>query len=337
MKGSGREVVLTNTPTGIPGRDNLALREVTVADPEQGEVLVRSQLWSVDPYQRVLMNPALSSNLATLNPGDPVAGGGLGVVVESRHPEFAEGDVVVHRSGWKELVTVDGGSLLKLDGDQAPLTTGLGVAGLPGFAAYIGMTRKIRPQSGELIFVSSAAGAVGSLAGQLARIAGATTIGSVGSADKLRWISQLGYDHGFDYHEESPEAALQRIAPTGIDGFYDNVGGAHLDAALDAMRDFGRIALCGAVSAYNGEHAPIRHTPRIFTKALSVTGFRQMDHLADFPAFRTEILPLVASGAIQYAEHIIEGTEGALDAFSVMYDERPLGKLLIRLDEAVTG
>lgn len=328
---TSREVVLSSTPQGIPGPAEMTIREAVIAEPEEGQVVVRSELWSVDPYQRVLMNPQLSSNLARINPGDVLGGGGLGRVLVSRSPDFQEGDLVVHRAGWREVVVVEAGALLRLGDLMSHPTAGLGVGGLPGFAAWIGMTQKIRPGAGDTIFVSSAAGAVGSLAGQLAARAGARVVGSAGSTEKVDWLKSLGFDDAFDYRTETPEQGVARVAPEGIDAYFDNVGGGHLDAALGAMNDFGRIAMCGALGAYNGESGAISNASYVFTRSLTMYGFRQMDHLARFPEFRAEISPLIESGEIASAEHVLDGIDAALLAFQVMYAERPLGKLLIRL------
>lgn len=336
MTDTGREIQLVRRPVGAPVAEDFAIVEVPVPEPRDGEVVIRTELFSVDPYQRLLMSPVSASDHPLHPIGHPVRGGGAGHVVASSHPGFQPGDRVVHRAGWQEFVRSDGRDLLHHDLRHAPLSTGLGVLGLPGFSAWYGMVQIGRPQAGETVFVSSAAGSVGSVAGQLAKLRGARVIGSAGSPDKVLWLRELGFDGAFDYHATPVAKALRQLAPDGIDVAFDNVGGDHLEAAIGAARTHARIVVCGAVSEYNRPDPPPgpRNLSRLFMYGLTIQGFRQSDHLSRFEEFRAEVGPLVRDGKVRYRERVLDGIEAAPQALAELLSGVVAGKLLIRIDAA---
>ena len=242
-----KQVVLAARPQGEPKESDFEVREAADAAPGDGEVLVRNVFVSVDPYMRSRMT-GVRTYVGPYEVGDRIDGGAVGRVVESRHDGFTEGDWVLSRLGWREQGVVAGDGLRKLDASLAPPSTALGVLGMPGLTAWVGLVDIGRIEEGETIYVSGAAGAVGSAAAQIAKLKGLRVIGSAGSSEKVDWLRSLGIE-AFNYREQSPREALA----DGIDVFFDNVGGAQLEAALNALRPFGRVIACGAISRYNDE------------------------------------------------------------------------------------
>src|SRR3954470_7820110 len=227
----------------MPKPTDFELAEVEVGDPADGQVLIRNAFMSVDPYMRGRMND-VESYVPPFQLGEPLQGGAIGEVIASRNERVAEGDWVTHQLGWRDVAVSDGRGLMKVDGSLAPPQSYLSVLGMPGLTAYLGLLDIGRPEEGETVFVSGAAGAVGSVAGQIARIKGCRVIGSAGSPDKVAWLRELGFDEAFDYHDTDVREALR----DGIDVYFDNVGGATLEAAIGALRRNGRIVACGSIS-----------------------------------------------------------------------------------------
>ena len=287
-----REVVLAARPQGEPQESDFELREAPDVAPGDGEVLVRNVFVSVDPYMRSRMT-GMRTYVGPYELGGPIDGGAVGRVVESRHEGFAEGDWVMSMLGWREQGIVAGDRLRKLDAALAPPSTALGVLGMPGLTAWVGLVDIGRIEEGETIYVSGAAGAVGSAAAQIAKLKGLRVIGSAGSADKVDWLRSLGLE-AFDYRETPAKEALA----DGIDVFFDNVGGAQLEAGLNALRPFGRVIACGAISRYNDERPEPgpRNLGFVVTKRLRIQGFIVSDHSDRFPAFLAEVGPWVAVG-----------------------------------------
>ena len=297
MDGVAREIRLVARPQGFPDEDLFEVAETSIPDPADGQVLIRNAYFSVDPYMRPRMND-VRSYVAPFTLGEAMTGGAVGRVASSHDPRYAEGDWVLHPLGWREWALSDGSALRKLDPAVAPISTALGVLGMPGFTAWYGLHELGTPAEGETVFVSGAAGAVGSAAGQMARIAGCRVIGSAGSAEKLEWLRELGFDDVFDYIEQSPRHALAELAPDGIDVYFDNVGGDHLECAIGALRTHGRIVACGSISRYNdAEPAPgPRNMFLVVTKRLRIHGYIISDHYERFGEFVEQAATLGARG-----------------------------------------
>jgi NADPH-dependent curcumin reductase CurA len=325
---TSREIHLAARPVGEPTPEDFALVEVEVPDPAEDELVIRNAYVSVDPYMRARMNEA-ESYAPSYRVGEVMWGGAVGQVVASRNERFPEGTWVVHGLGWRELALSDGSGVMPFDPSLAPLSAALGVLGLTGFTAYHGLLEIGRPQEGETVFVSGAAGAVGSVAGQIARLQGCRVIGSAGSPDKVAWLRELGFDEAFEYHDTDVREALR----DGIDVYFDNVGGATLEAAIGALRRNGRIVACGSISQYNATEASPgpRNLFMVVTKRLLMHGFIISDHYAGLQAFLADMGPWVRDGKIRYRETVVEGIENAPSAFIGMLGGENIGKMLVKV------
>ncbi len=330
---TSREVRLRARPRGLPTLDDFEIAETPMPEPREGEALVRTIYMSVDPYMRGRMT-GVRSYVAPFEVGEPLSGGAVGQVVESRAPELAPGDLVLSQLGWREFAATPARALERIDPGPAPLAAHLGILGMPGFTAWYGMREIGRPRSGETVFVSAASGAVGSLAGQLATRWGARVLGSVGTEDKAAHVrDELGFDGAFCYRTTPPREALAALAPDGIDVYFDNVGGEHLEAALHHLRDFGRIVACGMISRYN-DAAPAPGPSNLFlvvTRRLLLQGFIITDHWGRRGEFLAEVAPLVARGELRWRETVAEGIEAAPGALLKLFAGKNLGKMLVRL------
>jgi hypothetical protein len=325
-----REVRLVSRPQGMPREEDFEVAEVEVADAADGEVLIRNELMSVDPYMRGRMSDAKSYS-APFELGEPMHGGAVGRVIASRRDGFEEGDWVFSQLGWREVARSDGAGLRKVDAEAAPPSTALGVLGMPGLTAYVGLLDIGGLQEGETVFVSGAAGAVGSVAGQIAKLMGCRVIGSAGSAEKVAWIEELGFDKAFDYHETSPRDALRGEK---LDLYFDNVGGDHLEAALGAAKTHARFVECGMISRYNAtepEPAP-RNMQLIVTKQLRIQGFLVFDHFHRSRDFFRDMSGWVRDGKVRYRETYVDGIENAPRAFIGLMEGDNIGKMLVRLN-----
>jgi NADPH-dependent curcumin reductase CurA len=327
-----REIRLAARPRGLPAAGDLVLEEVELPDPVDGQILVRNALVSVDPYMRPRMND-VRSYVPPFEVGEPLTGGAVGQVVASASDTLPVGTWVRHDLGWREAALVDATRARAVDASVAPLSTALGVLGMPGLTAFVGIADIAEVKEGDTVFVSGAAGAVGSLAGQLARLRGARVIGSAGSAEKLAWLEELGFDAAFDYHETTPRVALRDLAPDGIDVYFDNVGGETLEAAIGALERHGRIVACGSIAGYNATE-PVpgpRNMFMVVTKRLRMQGFIVFDHFDRLGAFLAEVAPRVADGTIGYRETIVDGIERAPEAFLALFSGENVGKMLVRV------
>jgi hypothetical protein len=326
-----REIRLVAHPSGFSSDRLFELAESPIPDPADGQLLIRNAYFSVDPYMRPRTGDA-RAYMAPFTLGEAMTGGAVGRVAVSRNPAFAEGDWVLHTLGWREWALSDGTYVWKVDPTVAPVSTALGVLGPPGFTAYFGLYEIGRPKPGETVFVSGASGAVGSAAGQMAKIAGCRVVGSAGSPEKVAWLEELGFDAVFDYRARPVREALAEAAPEGIHLYFDNVGGDHLEAAIDAMRNHGRIVACGSMSRY-ADSAP-RNLFMVVTKRLRMEGFRITDHLERFPEFQAKAQGWVREGRLRYREIVIEGIEKAPDAFLGLLRGESIGKMLVKVGPA---
>ncbi len=332
MATASREIRLVARPRGAPVGSDFELAEIEVPDPGDGEIVIRNAYLSVDPYMRGRMND-VKSYVPPFALGEPMTGGAVGQVIASRNERFADGSWVVHDLGWREVALSEGRGARVVDPERAPLSTTLGVLGMPGLTAYVGVVDIGEVRDGDMVFVSGAAGAVGSVAAQIAKLRGARVVGSAGSPEKVAWLRELGLDAVFDYHEASTRDALREHAPDGIDVYFDNVGGETLEAAIGAMRLHGRIVACGSISRYNATEAlpGPRNMFLVVTKRLRMQGFIVFDHYDRFPAFLAEVAPAVADGSIRYRETIVDGIERAPEAFIGLLEGANVGKMLVRV------
>ena len=322
-----REVVLAARPQGLPREGDFEVRDVPDADPGAGEVLVRNVFVSVDPYMRSRMS-GIRTYVGPYEVGEPIDGGAVGRVLRSNHDGFAEGDWVLSMLGWREGGIADGERLRKLDPSVAPPSTALGILGMPGLTAWVGLVDIGGVKEGEAIYVSGAAGAVGSVAAQIARLKGLRVIGSAGSAEKVEWLRSLGVE-AFDYRETPAKEALA----DGIDVYFDNVGGDQLESAIFALRPFGRVIACGSIARYNDarpEPGP-RNMPLVVTKRLRVQGFIVLDHFDRYPAFLADVGPWVRDGSLVYRETVLDGLESLPAAFAGLFEGANVGKMLVRV------
>jgi hypothetical protein len=322
-----REVVLVARPQGEPKESDFELREAADAPLGDGDVRIRNELVSVDPYMRGRMT-GVRTYVGPYEVGDVIGGAAVGRVVESRHPEFADGEWALSQLGWCEQGVAPGDGLRKLDPDLVPPSTALGGLGMPGLTAWVGLVKVAQVKEGETIYVSGAAGAVGSIAVQIAREKGLRVIGSAGSADKVAWLESMGIE-AFNYKDTRARDALA----DGIDVYFDNVGGEQLEAALTALRPFGRVAACGAIATYNDERPSPgpRNMSFVVTKRLRLEGFIVIDHFGDFAAFVADVGPLVATGKIECRTTIVDGIENVPAAFAGLFRGDNTGKMLVRV------
>ncbi len=330
-----REWHLLSRPVGWPAPENFALVEAPLPGPAEGQVLVRNEYLSVDPYMRGRMSAA-KSYVAPYELNRPMQGGAVGEVVVSRAEGISVGDHVLHFGGWREYAAVDARHAVTVDPEAAPLSTYLGVLGMTGLTAYAGLLRTASFKEGDVVFVSGAAGAVGSQVGQLAKLKGASrVIGSAGSDEKVKLLlEEYGFDAAFNYKSDgSVGEQLRAAAPDGIDVYFDNVGGDHLEAAIGSLNRGGRIAVCGMISVYNNtEPAPgPRNLARLIQTRGRIEGFLVGDHYDLQPQFVREVGPWVRSGELKYRETVVEGVEHTLDAFLGVLRGENTGKMIVKL------
>ncbi len=334
---TGREIHLAARPQGEPAPGDFRLVEVDVPDPADGEVLVRNLVMSVDPYMRGRMNDR-PSYVPPFALDQPLGGGAVGEVVASRADGVAEGDLVLHDRGWRELAVVPAARVQPVDARVAPPSAFLGVLGMPGLTAYVGLLDVAGLREGDVVFVSGAAGAVGSLAGQIARLRGHVVVGSAGSAEKVAHLrDELGFDAAFDYHDGRVSRLLREAAPEGIDVYFDNVGGEHLEAAIGALRMRGRVALCGSVSAYNATEPPPgpRNLALAVGKRLTLRGFIVSDHADRRADFVREVGGWLREGRLVARETVVRGgIEQAPQAFIDLLRGVNTGKMVVELAAA---
>ena len=322
---------LESRPQGKPTPANFALKDIALPPLEDGMVRVRNLWLSVDPYMRGRMND-VKSYVAPFELGKPMEGGAIGEVVESRADGLAPGDLVQHMAGWRDEAALPARAVNKLPNLGIEPQRFLGVLGVPGATAWYGLLDVANAKDGETVFVSAAAGAVGSAVVQIAKAKGMTVIGSAGGAEKCDYVRSLGADHAIDYKAGPILKSLGSAAPDGIDVYFDNVGGDHLDAALAHARNQARFAICGMIGGYNATDAgSFRFIMRIVAARIRIQGFLVTDYLGRMGEFYREIAPLVASGAVTSRETVVDGLEAAPDAFLGLFEGSNTGKMLVRL------
>jgi NADPH-dependent curcumin reductase len=332
-----RQVLLKRRPSGAPTAGDFEIADAPLPDPAEGEVLVRGIYLSLDPYIRGRISGA-RSYAKGVDIGAVIEGRVVGDVVRSRDPTFRDGDYVVGGYGWQLYSAVQGQSLVKLDPAEAPLSTALGVLGMPGLTAYVGLTDIGQPKAGETVVVSAASGAVGAVAGQLAKRAGTRVVGIAGGADKCRYVeTELGFDACLDHRAADLGVALDQACPNGIDVYFENVGGAVQQAVFSRLNDFGRMIMCGMVSEYNDvEPRPGPNLTAAVRKRLKIQGFIVSDQWQRWGEYRAMAAPLVRSGALKYREDIVDGLDNAAAAFIGLLQGRNFGKLLVGLSDDPT-
>ncbi|MFC0673470.1 NADP-dependent oxidoreductase [Brachybacterium hainanense] len=328
-------ILLASRPVGWPTAEDFRIEHTALADLAPGEVRVRNEFVSVDPYMRGRMSDA-RSYVAPYAIGAQITGGAIGRVVATTLDSVPIGTLVLHQQGWSDHAQGDAAQFRILpDIPGLPLSVRLHVLGMTGMTAYVGLVRIASLREGETVFISGAAGAVGTAAGQIARHLGAgRVIGSAGSPEKVALLTEkYGYDVAFDYHDGPVREQLASAAPEGIDVFFDNVGGDHLEAALDAFRDGGRAALCGAISGYNSTEvqAGPDNMANLITRGLTLRGFTLGHHLDLSTEFQERMTTWFENGGIVYDETIVEGIEHTVDAFLAMMRGGNIGKMLVRI------
>ncbi len=330
-----RQWSLVRRPVGHVADEDVSFDEVELPPLREGEVRVRNEFISVDPYMRARMND-VKSYIPPFELGRPMLGGAVGRVVESRSPKHRVGDLVEHFAGWRDVTQGSGAHFtVRRELPGLPSSVYLGALGVPGLTAWVGLTAIAELKPGETVFVSGAAGAVGSAVGQIARELGAArVIGSAGSAQKVELLtSKYGFDAAFNYRDGRVSRQLAELAPDGIDVYFDNVGGDHLEAAIFSMNDFGRAAICGSIASYNATEAPTapRNLYMLTTKSLTLRGFTITNYQHLVGEFTERIGPLVASGDVVWDETIVDGIENALEAFRGLMRGENTGKMLVRV------
>ncbi|PXA77111.1 NADP-dependent oxidoreductase [Caulobacter sp. D4A] len=339
---TSREIRLKSRPVGVPTAENFELASVELAPPGDGEIQVKNLYMSVDPYMRGRMTDR-KSYVPPFELGKALQGGAVGEVTASNDPDFKVGDLVSSMFGWREAYNAHPkalaaagpmGGIMKLSTHGMPPQAFLGVAGMPGMTAYAGLLRVAGLKEGDVVFVSAAAGAVGSVVCQIAKIKGHTVIGSAGGPEKVAFLKSIGVDHVIDY-KATPDvvAELAKVAPKGIDVYFENVGGAHLEAALNSARPFGRFALCGMISQYNDTGRPTgpANIIQAVGKSLRLEGFIVSNHYDLFPAFVRDMADWIGSGKLTWKDTVLEGVDRAPEAFIKLFSGENLGKMLVKL------
>jgi NADPH-dependent curcumin reductase CurA len=329
-----RQIVLASRPSGWPTEDNFALTETARPELADGEIRVRNLFMSVDPYMRGRMND-VKSYVPAFRLGEPLEGGAIGEVTESRSPDLKKGDLVLHMLGWRDEAVLPARHARAVTPAKGLSPSAyLGVLGLPTLTAYVGLLDIAALAPGEVVFVSGAAGAVGSMAGQIARLKGAgRVIGSAGSDEKVRWLREIGFDAAFNYRAGSVLDQLREAAPDGIDVYFDNVGADHLDAALVMLGHHGRVAMCGAIASYNATEPPAgpSNLGLVVSKRLTLRGFIIVDHQDRMPDMIADVSGWLAGGQLTHAETVVDGLDHAPGAFIGLLRGDNTGKMLVRL------
>jgi NADPH-dependent curcumin reductase CurA len=330
--GVNRQILLKSRPDGAPSVDNFELVERPIPQPGEGEVLMRTLFLSLDPYMRGRMN-ASKSYAKPAELGEPMVGATVGEIVATMNPKFAVGDIVLGYGGWQEYALSNGAGLRKLDAKAAPISTALGVLGMPGMTAYTGLLEIGQPKPGETVAVAAASGAVGSVVGQLAKIKGCRAVGIAGGPEKCRFVvEELGFDACLDHRAPDLSKQLETACPRGIDVYFENVGGAVQEAVWPWLNDFARIPVCGLIAQYN-RTVPMPG-PDMFTvlrKRLLVRGFIVWDFAAKEGDFLRDVGEWIRTGRVKYREDIVDGIENAPTAFLGLLRGKNFGKMLVRV------
>ena len=328
---SYQQIVLASRPAGGVSVDNFRLETIPEPVLKEGELLVRNHYLSLDPYMRMRMED-VKSYAAPQALNEVMIGGTAGEVIASKNPKFAVGDKVVGMLGWSEIGVSDGVLLKKVDDSHIPLSAYLGVVGMPGMTAWYGLNKIIQAKAGQTIAVTAASGAVGGVVGQLAKLHGCRVIGVAGGKEKCDYVvNELGFDACIDYKGGNLFKDVKAAAPDGIDGLFENVGGVVMDAVLARMNPFGRIALCGLISGYEGQPMPIHNLRVVLSMRLMMQGFIVSEHMDLWPQGLGELAQLVAQGKIHYRETVAQGIAAAPEAFMGLLRGKNFGKQLVKL------
>ncbi|WP_414833198.1 NADP-dependent oxidoreductase [Afifella sp. YEN Y35] len=331
------QILLASRPEGRPTPENFRTETAPVPAPKEGEVLLKVRYLSLDPYMRGRMSAA-KSYAAPVEVGAVMEGGTVAEVVESRDPNFAAGDMVLSYSGWQTHAVAKAAHLRKLDPEKVPVTTAVGVLGMPGFTAYAGLLTLGKPKEGETVVVAAATGPVGSAVGQIAKIKGARAVGIAGGPEKCRALTEdFGFDAAIDHRSESFAEDLKAACPDGIDVYFENVGGAVFEAVRPLLNFYARMPVCGLVSQYNAT-GPFEGPDKlpglmrdVLTKSLTIRGFIQTEFKDQMPDFLKEMGSWVADGRIRYKEDIVEGLDKAPEAFIGLLEGKNFGKLIVKV------
>ncbi|MCD7036504.1 NADP-dependent oxidoreductase [Metabacillus sp. GX 13764] len=330
---SQKQIQLAERPKGMPDSSTFKFIETDVPKPDQGQVIVRTLYLSVDPYMRGRMQDT-KSYVEPFPLNEVIQGGVVGEVVQSNSDSFERGDVVVGMLGWQEYSAASEKDIRKIDPTIAPVTTALGILGMPGLTAYFGLLHIGQPKEGETVVVSGAAGAVGSIVGQIAKIKGARVVGIAGSDEKISYLkNELGFDETINYKTENVAEALEKACPNGVDVYFDNVGGEISDAVYSILNKFARVPICGAISSYNKEDEDLG--PRVQTKLIKssalMKGFVVSDYASHFGEGAKQLGQWVQEGKLKYEETIVEGFDSIPDAFLGLFKGENKGKQLVKV------
>ena len=338
-----RRITLAARPAGAPKTDDFATVDELVPAPSDREMLLRTIYLSLDPYMRGRMND-VKSYVPPIRIGQTMEGGAVSVVEESRHPEFSAGDIVYGRTGWQQYSISSGQGLRTVDPSVAPISTALGILGMPGLTGYVGLLDLGQPKEGETVVVSAATGAVGSLVGQIAKLKGCRVVGVAGAEAKCRYaVDTLGLDACVSHRDEDLAGALRDACPDGIDVYYENVGGKVFDAVIGSMNVHGRIPVCGGIAHYNDTGPPpgpdrLADVMRIIlTRRLTVRGFIIFDHHHRIPDFRRDVSGWLREGRIVYREDVVDGIDSAVGAFLGLLRGENFGKLVVKVSDDPTA
>jgi len=328
---TNKQVLLAARPKGEVKESDFRIVDIELPALADGEVRVQNHFLSLDPYMRGRMDDA-KSYAASVKLGDVMTGGTVGEVVESKNPKFAKGDRVLSMSGWQQYAQNDGRGMQKIDTSKLPISVYLGCVGMPGVTAWYGLNQIGKPKSGETVVVSAASGAVGSVVGQLAKSLGCRAVGFAGGREKCDYVvKELGFDACVDYKAGNLDADLMAAAPSGIDIYFDNVGGAVLDAVFKQLNAFARIPLCGLISGYSGGQFPLNNYRSLLVNRVNLQGFIVSEHMESWPQALQELGSAVASGRIKYRESMAQGLENAPKAFMGLLKGENFGKQLVKL------
>jgi len=328
-----RQWVLSSRPSGEPSMENFELIETDVPTPGSHEVLVRTTYLSVDPYMRGRMRDT-ESYADPWSVGDVMRAGVVGEVVQSEHPDFEVGETVTGRLLWSEYAVADGSDLRTVDPDRGPVSTALGVLGMPGVTAYFGTTDVAEPTPGDTVVVSAAAGAVGSVVGQIASLAGCRVVGIAGADEKIEWLESIGFDAGINYKTEDVPTRLDEACPGGVDVYFDNVGGPITDAVWQRLNVGSRVAICGQISLYNATETPTgpRKLWRLIETRARVEGLLVRDYEGQWDTALDRLSTWIEQGDLQYRENVVDGFENAPKAFLGLFEGTNIGKQLVRVE-----
>ena len=338
-----RRIRLAAHPVGFPSETDFSRTATPVLEPGDGRMLCRTIYLSLDPYMRGRMNPG-PSYARGVDLGEVMVGGTVSQVVESRLDGYSSGDIVLGANGWQDYAVSDGTGVRRLDPADAPISTALGVLGMPGHTAYVGLLDHGRPKPGETVVVSAASGAVGAVVGQIAKIKGCRVVGIAGAPEKCAYVTgTLGFDACVSHRGDDLSGALREACPGGIDVYFENVGGKVFEAVLPLLNDFARVPICGRIANYNltgpppGPDQVARLMGLTLVRRLTFRGFIVFDHLDRQPDFLRDVSAWIRDGAIQYREDVVEGLDRAVPAFLGLLRGENFGKLLVRVSEDPTA